>query len=133
MTSDGHDLRGRAQDAAREVARDVSEHVDELVEAVKPHLRGWLHLVMAPLALIGGLVLTSTAPTQGGRIAAMVFTITAGLLFEAEDVPGLVIHTEICEDFWAATPPSTEGALAGAPILAARCGIFCLLILCFSL
>lgn len=65
----------------KELATDVGEHVDAFVDAVKPHLRGWLHLVMAPLALIGGLILTSTAPTQGGRIAAMVFTITAGLLF----------------------------------------------------
>lgn len=65
----------------KELAHDVGDHVDAFVEAVKPHLRGWLHLVMAPLALVGGLVLTSTAPTQGGRIAAMVFTITAGLLF----------------------------------------------------
>ena len=86
MTSDGHDLRGRAQDAAREVARDVSEHVDELVEAVKPHLRGWLHLAMAPLALIGGMVLMSTAPTMKGRIAAFVFTLTAGLLFTTSAV-----------------------------------------------
>ena len=29
-----------------------------------------------------------------------------------------MLHVEICEDFWAATPPSTEGALAGATILA---------------
>lgn len=65
----------------KELVQDVGEQVDAFVEAVKPHLRGWLHLVTAPLALIGGLILTSTAPTQGGRLAAMVFTITAGLLF----------------------------------------------------
>lgn len=65
----------------KELATDVGEHAHSFVEAVKPHLRGWLHLVMAPLALVGGLVLTSTAPTQGGRLAAMVFTFTAGLLF----------------------------------------------------
>ncbi|QUS35178.1 NAD(+) synthase [Falsirhodobacter algicola] len=40
------------------------------------------------------------------------------LLFEAEDLPGFVTHVEICEDFWAPTPPSTQGALAGAVILA---------------
>lgn len=86
MTSEGHDLRERAQDAARDVARDVSEHVDDIVEAVKPHLRGWLHLAMAPLALIGGMVLMSTAPTMKGRIAAFVFTLTAGLLFTTSAV-----------------------------------------------
>ena len=47
----------------KEIAHDVGEQVDAFVDAVKPHLRGWLHLVMAPLALVGGLVLTSTAPT----------------------------------------------------------------------
>ena len=77
----------------KELADDVGEHVDAFVEAVKPHLRGWLHLVTAPLALVGGLVLTSMAPTQGGRIAAMVFTITAGLLFGTSAVYHLsLIH-----------------------------------------
>ncbi|SEM58007.1 NAD+ synthase (glutamine-hydrolysing) [Sphingomonas gellani] len=36
------------------------------------------------------------------------------LLFAAEDRPGFVVHAEICEDYWAPTPPSTAGALAGA-------------------
>ncbi len=69
-----------------DLAHDVQEHVEAVVDAVKPHLRGWLHLVMAPLALIGGIVLTGLAPTQGGRIAALVFTITAGLLFTTSAV-----------------------------------------------
>ncbi len=36
------------------------------------------------------------------------------LIFAASDLPHFVFHAEICEDFWAPTPPSTEGALAGA-------------------
>ncbi|MGJ0506042.1 MAG: NAD(+) synthase, partial [Methylocystis sp.] len=39
------------------------------------------------------------------------------LLLEASDFPGLVIHTEICEDFWVPTPPSAGAALAGATVL----------------
>ena len=39
------------------------------------------------------------------------------LLFAAEDVPGFVVHAEICEDFWVPVPPSAEAALAGATIL----------------
>jgi NAD+ synthase (glutamine-hydrolysing) len=39
------------------------------------------------------------------------------LIFAASDLPDFVFHAEICEDFWAATPPSTKGALAGALIL----------------
>ncbi len=40
------------------------------------------------------------------------------LLFRAEDVPGLVLHVEICEDMWVPVPPSAEAALAGATVLA---------------
>ncbi|MDR3515508.1 MAG: NAD(+) synthase [Azospirillaceae bacterium] len=39
------------------------------------------------------------------------------LLFVAQDVPGLVIHTEICEDMWVPIPPSSRAALAGATVL----------------
>ena len=39
------------------------------------------------------------------------------LLFACRDVADFIFHVEICEDFWAATPPSTLGALAGALIL----------------
>ncbi|MCZ4499072.1 MAG: synthase [Marmoricola sp.] len=40
------------------------------------------------------------------------------LLFAATDVPGLVLHVEICEDMWVPIPPSTNAALAGATVLA---------------
>ncbi len=39
------------------------------------------------------------------------------LLFAAEDVPGLVLHAEVCEDVWVPIPPSSEAALAGATVL----------------
>ena len=38
------------------------------------------------------------------------------LVFAASDLPHFLFHAEICEDFWAPTPPSTMGALAGALI-----------------
>jgi NAD+ synthase (glutamine-hydrolysing) len=40
------------------------------------------------------------------------------LLFEAADLPGFVVHAEICEDFWVPVPPSGIAALAGATVLA---------------
>ncbi|HVJ54198.1 MAG TPA: NAD(+) synthase [Aliidongia sp.] len=40
------------------------------------------------------------------------------LLFAAEDVPGFVLHVEICEDMWVPIPPSAMAALAGATVLA---------------
>jgi NAD+ synthase (glutamine-hydrolysing) len=42
----------------------------------------------------------------------------ADLMFTAEDVPGFVVHAEICEDFWVPVPPSSSAALAGATVLA---------------
>ena len=39
------------------------------------------------------------------------------LLFAAGDVPGLVVHVEVCEDMWIPVPPSAEAALAGATVL----------------
>ncbi|WP_373143172.1 NAD(+) synthase [Mycobacterium marinum] len=40
------------------------------------------------------------------------------LLFAASDLPGFVLHVEICEDMFVPIPPSAEAALAGATILA---------------
>src|SRR4051794_35537860 len=39
------------------------------------------------------------------------------LLFAADDVRGLVVHVEVCEDLWVPVPPSSEAALAGATVL----------------
>jgi NAD+ synthase (glutamine-hydrolysing) len=39
------------------------------------------------------------------------------LLFRAPNVPGLVLHVEVCEDMWVPVPPSAEAALAGATVL----------------
>ncbi|SER42833.1 NAD+ synthase (glutamine-hydrolysing) [Faunimonas pinastri] len=40
------------------------------------------------------------------------------LLFQAEDVKSLIVHAEVCEDFWVPIPPSSNAALAGATVLA---------------
>ncbi|KZS77949.1 NAD(+) synthase [Mycobacterium kansasii] len=40
------------------------------------------------------------------------------LLFAALDLPGFVLHVEICEDMFVPVPPSAEAALAGATVLA---------------
>ena len=56
----------------------------------------------------------STSLTIGG--ASVPFG--SDLLFEAEDLPGFVLHAEICEDMWVPIPPSAEAALAGATVLA---------------
>jgi NAD+ synthase (glutamine-hydrolysing) len=40
------------------------------------------------------------------------------ILLAAEDVPGLVLGIEICEDLWVPVPPSSHAALAGARVIA---------------
>jgi NAD+ synthase (glutamine-hydrolysing) len=50
-------------------------------------------------------------------VAGQVVPFGIDLIFAATDLPDFVFHAEICEDFWAPTPPSTDGALAGATIL----------------
>ncbi|MBB3603182.1 NAD+ synthase (glutamine-hydrolyzing) [Mycolicibacterium sp. BK556] len=52
------------------------------------------------------------------RIGATDVPFGPDLLFDADDVPGLVLHVEICEDMWVPVPPSAEAALAGATVLA---------------
>ncbi|NUT37447.1 MAG: NAD(+) synthase [Hamadaea sp.] len=57
---------------------------------------------------------------RGGQIRVGGANVPFGtdLLFTAQDVPGLVLHVEICEDMWVPIPPSAEAALAGATVLA---------------
>ncbi|MEZ5939312.1 MAG: NAD(+) synthase [Hyphomonadaceae bacterium] len=46
------------------------------------------------------------------------FRIGEARIFEAEDIPGLRIGVEICEDMWAPIPPSSFAAMAGATVIA---------------
>ncbi len=39
------------------------------------------------------------------------------LVFAARNLPGFVLHAEICEDLWVPVPPSSRAALAGATVL----------------
>ncbi|MES2755707.1 MAG: NAD(+) synthase [Pseudomonadota bacterium] len=59
-----------------------------------------------------GAGLTGLAITVAGQAAPF----GTDLIFAADDLPDFVFHAEICEDYWAPTPPSTLGALAGALI-----------------
>jgi len=52
------------------------------------------------------------------RIGGQQLPFGPDLLFEATDLPGFVLHVEICEDMWVPVPPSAEAALAGATVLA---------------
>ncbi|GAB2843978.1 NAD(+) synthase [Microbacterium insulae] len=51
------------------------------------------------------------------RVGSLEAPFGPDLLFEALDVPGLVVHAEVCEDVWVPIPPSAGAALAGATVL----------------
>src|SRR4028118_1360467 len=68
-------------DPTSSVSEEVGEKLHELAAEVKPHLRGWLHAAVMPLAVAGGVVLVALSPTTGTRLAAAVFMLTAMLLF----------------------------------------------------
>jgi NAD+ synthase (glutamine-hydrolysing) len=51
------------------------------------------------------------------RVGGLEAPFGPDLLFEALDLPGLVVHAEVCEDVWVPIPPSSEAALAGATVL----------------
>jgi NAD+ synthase (glutamine-hydrolysing) len=63
---------------------------------------------------------TSGDGCEGGSITIAGHTAPFGvdLLFTADDVRGLVVHAEICEDIWVPNPPSGAAAAAGATVLA---------------
>ena len=52
------------------------------------------------------------------RLGSHVVPFGPDLLFDATDVPGLILHVEVCEDVWVPIPPSSEAALAGATVFA---------------
>ena len=54
---------------------------------------------------------------QDVRVGDLEAPFGPDLLFEALDVPGLVVHAEVCEDVWVPIPPSSHAALAGASVL----------------
>ncbi len=57
------------------------------------------------------------APERHIRVCGEEVPFGADLVFAAEYVPEATFFAEVCEDFWAPSPPSTLGALAGANVL----------------
>ncbi len=60
----------------------------------------------------------ATTPADVIRLGDADVPFGTRLVFRAVDVPGLVLHAEVCEDMWVPIPPSAHAALAGATILA---------------
>jgi hemolysin III len=76
--------RGDAGANSRPVA-DLAGWAADLVEPVKPKLRGWLHAAMVPASLSAGIVLVCLARTPA-TWACAVYAVTAWLLFATSAV-----------------------------------------------
>src|SRR5262249_53300911 len=50
-------------------------------------------------------------------VAGQTVSFGTDRLFAADDVEGLIVGVEICEDLWVPAPPSSAQALAGANVL----------------
>jgi hemolysin III len=59
----------------------LGDSLSETIAEIKPKLRGWLHLAMAPLTLVAGVVLVALSPDATTRTGSAVFTGSALLLF----------------------------------------------------
>lgn len=57
------------------------EPLAQVLDTVKPKLRGWLHAGWTPVAVVAGVLLIAFAPTERGRIGAAVFLSASVLLY----------------------------------------------------
>jgi hemolysin III len=69
------------RDRPADVDARVDGVVDELVAAVKPKLRGWLHLGTFPVAVAAGIVLVVLADGTRATVASAIYAASAALLF----------------------------------------------------
>ncbi|MFD3534883.1 hemolysin III family protein [Streptomyces sp. NPDC058664] len=75
---------GSRRDGAAGDSRPVSDLVEraaDLVDPIKPRLRGRLHAGMVPASLAAGIVLICLAGTPQAVLACTVYSVTAWLLF----------------------------------------------------
>jgi NAD+ synthase (glutamine-hydrolysing) len=57
-----------------------------------------------------------TSPRTAITLAGQDAAFGTNLLFRLAEMPGFVLHVEICEDLWVPAPPSSFAALAGATV-----------------
>ncbi|WP_435826109.1 PAQR family membrane homeostasis protein TrhA [Nocardiopsis alba] len=77
---------GRAEHGNPSIPERAAATAGDLLEAVKPRLRGWLHLGTAPLALAAGIVLVALSPTVPAMIAGAVYALSSVLLFSTSAI-----------------------------------------------
>ena len=72
---------------------------DQIV-AIKPHLRGWIHLVTAPLSLAASIVLLVLAPTPGTKWGSAVYLAASLVLFGVSATYHRFYWAPQWETFW---------------------------------
>jgi hemolysin III len=73
-------------DSIRAGLDSFAVHVAEGVAEIKPRLRGWLHLAIAPLTLAAGVVLIVLSPTAATRLGSAVYVASSVLLFSVSAI-----------------------------------------------
>ncbi|MEX0169810.1 PAQR family membrane homeostasis protein TrhA [Streptomyces sp. LMG1-1-1.1] len=81
VSREGADVTCPASPLTGEGRESVVERAADLVEPIKPRLRGWLHAGMVPASLAAGIVLICLAGTPQAVLACTVYSVTAWLLF----------------------------------------------------
>jgi hemolysin III len=81
-----HESARAAGQRVEDAGDHVREHVREMLDEVKPKLRGWLHAATAPLTLIAGVVLILLSPDAATRLGSAIFAASALMLFTVSAV-----------------------------------------------
>ena len=74
--------------------------VDGQIIAVKPHVRGWIHFIAAPLSLAAMIVLISLAPSVGLKWACVAYGLGSFILFAVSALYHLLYWTPRWEQMW---------------------------------
>ncbi len=74
--------------------------VPDQIIAIKPHLRGWLHLGATPLALAASIVLVVLAPTTATKWASAVYLASSLILFGVSALYHRFYWAPPWERFW---------------------------------
>lgn len=72
----------------------------EQIVNIKPYLRGWIHLITAPLSLAASIVLLALAPTAGTKWASAVYLAASLILFGVSATYHLAYWAPGWEQFW---------------------------------
>lgn len=86
MASDDSRTLNESVRATADAAEHLRDQVRDVLDEVKPKLRGWLHAATAPLTLAAGIVLIVLSPDAATRVGSAVFAASALVLFTVSAV-----------------------------------------------